>query len=193
MAKVSMTGVVVSVSTHRGWWGPYRHIGFTSDTDRNKGCWFSDNGVGWIDLGNRGTVTGYTSERHESNRLIRPKFEMDATPLPPLFLSAEGLGLIRTARADPDNALPRLVIADWLAEQGDPVNQVLAEAIRSSLGSGGFKLVPWEVRAKAAPFTGAWRGWLIGRQPDSEDTDEEYWLDYQVPFDRYQKQKKKRR
>jgi uncharacterized protein (TIGR02996 family) len=193
MAKVTMTGVVDSISTHRGWWGPYRHIELTSDTDRTQGCWFSDNGVGWIHFGNRGTVTGYTSERHEYNRLLRPKFEMDTTPLPSFFQSKEGLSLIKSAHAEPGNSLPRLVVADWLSDQGEPVNQALAEVIRSSLGSGGFKLLPWEIRAKAAPFTGAWQGWLIGRQPGSRDTAEKYWLGYRDHFDRYQKQKKKRR
>jgi hypothetical protein len=193
MAKVIITGVVVRVSYQRGWWGPYRHIGFLSDTDMNKGCWFSDNGVGLIEFGNRGTLTGYTSERHESTRLIRPRFEEDTTPLPAIFRSTEGLALIKAAHKDPENSIRRMIIADWLSDQGDPVNLALAEAIRSSLASGGFKLMPWEGRAKAAPFTGAWQGWLIGRNPTSEDEKTSKWLEYQAYREAYLKDKKKRR
>ena len=193
MAKVTITGVVVRISYQRGWWGPYRHIGFLSDTDNNKGCWFSDNGVGWLEYGNRGTIIGYTSERHESNRLIRPKFEEDTTPFPAIFRSTEGLALIKAAHKDPENPIRRMIIADWLLDQGDPVNLAIAEAIRSSLASGGFKLMPWEGRAKAAPFTGAWQGWLIGRSPASKDGKANKWLEYQAYREAYLKNKKKRR
>lgn len=193
MAKVTVTGVVVRVSHQRGWWGPYRHIGFVSDTDKNKGFWFSDNGVGELEFGNRGTITGYTSERHEYNRLIRPRFEEDTTPIPGMFRSIEGMNLIKAAHKHSENPVPRLVIADWLSDQGDTVNMALAEVIRSSIESSDFKLVPWERRVNAAPFTGAWNGWLIGRSPNRKDGKADKWLEYQAYREAYLKAKKKRR
>jgi uncharacterized protein (TIGR02996 family) len=193
MAKVTVTGVVVRVSHQRGWWGPYRHIEFYPDTDKEKGCWFSDNGVGWLEFGNRGTITGYTSERHEYNRLIRPRFEEDTTPIPAIFRSIEGTSLIKDAHKHSENPVPRLVIADWLSDQGDPVNMALAEVIRSSIESRNFKLVPWERRGDAAPFTGAWNGWLIGRNPNGKDGKASKWLEYQDYREAYLKAKKKRR
>lgn len=195
MAKVMMKGVVVSITYHRGWWGPYRHIGFASEEPGRKGCWFSEtcNGSGGLSVGNRGTITGYTSERHEYNRLIRVSFDDDITPLPPLFQSAEALSLIRSARKEPEDPVRRLVIAEWLSEKAGSVNQALAEVMLASLEVDGFRLLQRKVWAEAAPFTGAWRGWLIGNQATfAKDKKLRLWLDWTDYLFQFKKDKKKR-
>lgn len=77
--------------------------------------------------------------------------------LPPVASHPTALALLEHARANPDDQLPRLALADFLEEHGEPL---VADDLRRSLREERWILFPEEECDRWAPFHGCLNGWF---------------------------------
>jgi uncharacterized protein (TIGR02996 family) len=67
-----------------------------------------------------------------------------------------GLALLHGARDNPEEDDRRLILADWLDDQGE---DLVAHLLRLSLPLDEWIIFPGVVRDRWRPWNGCWRGW----------------------------------
>lgn len=70
--------------------------------------------------------------------------------------------LMRRARAEVDDAAPRLILADWLERRSEPEAQEMCQVLRASFDGNNLVLLQPETAERLYPLTGARRGWFSG-------------------------------
>jgi len=83
------------------------------------------------------------------------------------------LDLLRVARSQPQDPLPRQILAFWLQDNGvatgDEDSCDLSEALLKSFSTDKLVLLPPETAQRLHPFVGALHGWLHGVQDNSDE------------------------
>ena len=83
------------------------------------------------------------------------------------------LDLLRVARSQPKDPLPRQILAAWLQDNavatGDEDNCDLSEALQKSFSTDKLVLLPPETAQRLHPFAGALQGWFHGVQDNSDE------------------------
>ena len=83
------------------------------------------------------------------------------------------LDLLRVARSQPKDPLPRQILASWLQDNGvatgDEDSCDLSEALQKSFSTDKLVLLPPETAQRLHPFVGALHGWLNGVQDNSDE------------------------
>ena len=89
------------------------------------------------------------------------------------------LDLLRVARSQPKDPLPRQILASWLQDNGvatgDEDSCDLSEALLKSFSIDKLVLLPPETAQRLYPFVGALQGWFHGVQ-DNSDKVARLWL-----------------
>ena len=89
------------------------------------------------------------------------------------------LDLLRVARSQPKDPLPRQILASWLQDNGVAIGDEdscdLSEALLKSFSTDKLVLLPPETAQRLHPFVGALQGWLQGVQ-DNSDAVARLWL-----------------
>jgi uncharacterized protein (TIGR02996 family) len=67
-----------------------------------------------------------------------------------------GLALLHGARDNPDEEDRRLILADWLDDQGE---DLVAHLMRLSIPIDTWLAFPAAIRERWRPWNGCWRGW----------------------------------
>ena len=87
--------------------------------------------------------------------------------------------LLRVARSQPQDLLPRQILASWLQDNavatGDEDSCDLSEALLKSFSTDKLVLLPPETAQRLYPFVGALQGWFHGVQ-DNSDAVARLWL-----------------
>ena len=83
------------------------------------------------------------------------------------------LDLLRVARSQPKDPLPRQILAAWLQDNavatGDEDSCDLSEALQKSFSTDKLVLFPPETAQRLHPFVGALQGWFHGVQDNSDE------------------------
>ena len=83
------------------------------------------------------------------------------------------LDLLRVARSQPSDSLPRNILAAWLQDNavatGDEDSCDLSEALQKSFSTDKLVLLPPETAQRLHPFVGALQGWFHGVQDNSDE------------------------
>ena len=83
------------------------------------------------------------------------------------------LDLLRVARSQPKDPLPRQILASWLQDNavatGDEDSCDLSEALQKSFSTDKLVLLPPETAQRLHPFVGALQGWFHGVQDNSDE------------------------
>ena len=83
------------------------------------------------------------------------------------------LDLLRVARSQPKDPLPRQILAAWLRDNavatGDEDSCDLSEALQKSFTTDQLVLLPPEIAQRLHPFVGALQGWFHGVQDNSDE------------------------
>ena len=83
------------------------------------------------------------------------------------------LDLLRVARLQPKDPLPRQILASWLQDNavatGDEDSCDLSEALQKSFSTDKLVLLPPETAQRLHPFVGALQGWFHGVQDNSDE------------------------
>ncbi|WP_020470456.1 hypothetical protein [Zavarzinella formosa] len=77
--------------------------------------------------------------------------------LPPCARDPEGLALLQTCKDNPLDVAPRLILTDWLEDQGE---EELAKCLRESLKPPHRTLLSGLAKERWAPLTHCFNGWL---------------------------------
>ena len=89
------------------------------------------------------------------------------------------LDLLRVARSQPKDPLPRQILASWLQDNGVAIGDEdscdLSEALLKSFSTDKLVLLPPETAQRLDPFVGALQGWFHGVQ-DNSDAVARLWL-----------------
>ena len=89
------------------------------------------------------------------------------------------LDLLRVARSQRQDPLPRQILAAWLRDNavatGDEDSCDLSEALQKSFSTDQLVLLPPEIAQRLHPFVGALQGWFQGVQ-DNSDAVARLWL-----------------
>ena len=90
------------------------------------------------------------------------------------------LDLLRVARSQPKDPLPRQILAAWLQDNavatGDEDSCDLSEALQKSFSTDKLVLLPRKTARRLRPFVGALQGWLHAGNFDQSDPVAMAWL-----------------
>ena len=96
--------------------------------------------------------------------------------LPSFCTEETALKLLKKARANRHDAVPRQILADWLEQYGGNDGRILSQVLRSSFGANTIqRLAPADTQ-RLSPFVGAIHGWFHGCQEDNHDPVVRAWL-----------------
>ena len=97
-------------------------------------------------------------------------------PLPSFCTEETALKLLKKARANRHDAVPRQILADWLEQYGGNDGRILSQVLRSSFGANTIqRLAPADTQ-RLSPFVGAIHGWFHGCQDSNHDPVVRAWL-----------------
>lgn len=97
-------------------------------------------------------------------------------PLPSFCTEETALKLLKKARANRHDAVPRQILADWLEQYGGNDGRILSQVLRSSFGTNTIqRLAPADTQ-RLSPFVGAIHGWFHGCQDSNRDPVVRAWL-----------------
>jgi hypothetical protein len=174
--KIFEKVTIISIDSPKG---KARQI--VSETDNGHLYSWSKTGLAYyLQPGFRGHVAGMIWQDrsfYQDYRLTRAQFLHIGTKGPGWFQDPEALKLLALARQNPKDPLPRMVLADWIADtQGDP-GQALAECIKESSRTNTWAFPERKFRQDLEPLTGACKGWPIGLfQSSNDDAATKAWL-----------------
>lgn len=83
-------------------------------------------------------------------------------PLPEFCGSETAMDLMSRARADVNDPVPRLILADWLERIHEPDAHEMCQVLRASFNGNDLVLLRQETASRLHPVVGARRGWFSG-------------------------------
>ncbi|MBU6295079.1 MAG: formylglycine-generating enzyme family protein [Planctomycetes bacterium] len=83
-------------------------------------------------------------------------------PLPEFCGSETAMDLMSRARADVNDPVPRLILADWLERIHEPDAHEMCQVLRASFNGSDLVLLRQETASRLHPVVGARRGWFSG-------------------------------
>lgn len=97
-------------------------------------------------------------------------------PLPAFCAHETAMDLMSQARADVNDPVPRLILADWLERIHEQDAQEMCQVLRASFNGNDLVLLQQETASRLHPVVGARRGWFSGPWLGQGGEMERLWL-----------------